>query len=161
MAPKTVIERLGLLACLLVGCRGVLGVEDLHVEVDGGSGLDGGLDAVAMTDAGEDADAGTPDADAAKPDLAACGAWCATDGGLADAAATFYGDMSSCMCKGSKLQACATECAGLCPNGTVSSFACEACILQEAFGAGGVCFAKAGNCSKPCTDFGQCVTSCP
>lgn len=163
MAPKIAIERIGVLACLLVGCRAVIGVEDLHVAGDGGPGLDGGGDA-SITDAGADVGGDTGDAappsDSGKPDLAACGAWCETDGGLADAAAAFYGDMKSCMCQGGVAKACGTECPGLCPNGSPSSSACEACILQQAFG-GGVCVAKASNCSAPCQAFGQCVKACP
>lgn len=161
MELKTATSRIGTLACVLVGCRAVIGVEDLHVVgADGGPGLDAGIDAVASTDAAVDGDSGTPPPDAAKPNLAACGAWCKTDGGLGDAAVTFYADMRSCMCKGGNLNACGTECAGLCPNGSPSSSACETCILQQAF-AGGVCVAKAGSCSPQCLAFGQCVNTCP
>ena len=165
MEPKTVIERLGLLACLLVGCRAVIGVEDLHVAGDAGPELDGSVDAVATSDAGGDSasDAAGDTAtagDAAKPDLGACGAWCKTDGGLGDAAATFYSDMKSCMCQGSVAKACTTECPGFCPSGVPSSSTCETCVLQQAFGNGGVCVAKASNCTGPCLTFGQCVKSC-
>lgn len=150
-----------MLACILVGCRAVIGVEDLHLASDGGPGLDAGADAVSTPDAGAEAatDAGPPPADAAKPDLAACGAWCETDAGLGDAAATFYAEMRPCMCQGGAPKACGAECPGLCPNGTPASSVCEACILQQTFG-GGVCAGKATSCSTTCQAFGQCVTSC-
>lgn len=163
MAPKTVTERIALLACILVGCRAVIGVEDLHVAADGGPGLDAGADAVSTTDAGAEAatDAGTPPGDAAKPDLAACGEWCKTDGGLGDAAAAFNAEMKSCMCKGATPKACGSECPGLCPSGTPSSAACEACILQQALSTGGVCFANASGCTAECQSYTQCVQGCP
>lgn len=158
MARKIGTELAAVVAFALVGCRAVIGIEELHVAddasvVDGGT-LDAATDVLAPMDA---SDVVVPP-DGSKPTLASCNAWCRTDGGAGAGASAFSTEMRNCMCQGASLKACGTECGGLCPNGSPPSANCETCMLQQVLDDAGVCNGK--SCTSPCQSFVQCVKGC-
>ena len=160
MVRKIGTEHIAVLALALVGCRAVIGIEELRVADDAsvvvdGSGPDGGVD-VVVVDSG--ADVAVPDG--SEPTLGACNLWCRTDGGAGAGASAFSAEMRSCMCEGGTLKACGSECVGLCPNGTPPSPNCETCMLRQVLEDSGVCVAKVAGCTSPCQSFVQCVKGC-
>ena len=158
MSPKILAHHIGVALLLLVtGCRAMLGIEDVYLEDDAAAADVALPDSTAVADGG---DGSITASDGGRPSLEQCVTWCRTDGGFFAGSVAFVAELRSCMCQGSKLVACATECGGLCPNGSNSTTACETCIMQETLDAGGLCGPTAASCSTPCRSFRQCVVSC-
>jgi hypothetical protein len=112
MARKIGTETLVVFALALVGCRAVIGIEDLKLADDASIAIDSAADVTPDAPVTADAGDAAPPIDAART-LADCNKLCRTDGGLGDAASNFSDEMRSCMCQGGVLKACTSECGGL------------------------------------------------
>ncbi len=125
----------------LVGCRAVLGVEDLHVDADGSAG-----------DAGGGGDA-----------FAACSESCRSQ--FASASTAFYSNSAeNCLCNNKIPRQCVPECNQFCnsPDPINLTAPCRYCIQHDALAATGVCAnVQCGGGSGGCTSYVNCVKACP
>lgn len=160
MARKIGTEVLAAFAFALVRCRAVIGIEELHVADDASVADAGKLDVAIDAVDPKDASDAMVAPDGSKATLGSCNLWCRTDGGAGAGASAFATEMRTCMCQGATLRACASECVGLCPNGSPPSANCETCMLQQVLDDGGVCASKVATCTSPCRSFVQCVKGC-
>jgi hypothetical protein len=136
---------LATLVFALVGCRQVLGVEDLGVR-DGGSSLDSG------------SEGGAPNACAGLPTSDGCYSCCAAlDGGDV---AFFAGELHTCACNTS----CSVDCPVYCtPGAPGDSPGCDLCVYLLTFQPGAPCASAASTAAQAspgANAIDQCIQSC-